>query len=184
MPQLIESLEEHLHSTMLLLYRKNASNHPKEACIYIPLCFYFIASGLGLPPLPMWFTFHYASTLSTSSVRVVSDMFAFTFHYASTLSMSRTRLVGTKSTFTFHYASTLSRIPGRINYESYIYIPLCFYFIFHDLNIPTDYIFIYIPLCFYFILYFHLWQKHEKLIYIPLCFYFIPALLRGDIAEW
>ena len=77
---------DHLHSTMLLLYRRAASSQNRSRrnlhstmlllyppwwtnifllpWIYIPLCFYFIrdshASGTDVPA----FTFHYASTLS------------------------------------------------------------------------------------------------------------------------
>ena len=54
--------------------------------IYIPLCFYFIG-GHGREDLPgVSFTFHYASTLSKTPLRVPVLKSSFTFHYASTLS--------------------------------------------------------------------------------------------------
>ena len=40
-----EQEKSHLHSTMLLLYLRAAAAAPKAACIYIPLCFYFIRHG-------------------------------------------------------------------------------------------------------------------------------------------
>ena len=53
--------------------------------------------------------------------------------------------------FTFHYASTLSGSEEFQMFQDFIYIPLCFYFI-YACRTSTAYIYsIYIPLCFYFI---------------------------------
>ena len=58
----------HLHSTMLLLYPRPAVKRCTSFPIYIPLCFYFILTK-HLPLIPdLPFTFHYASTLSHSSL--------------------------------------------------------------------------------------------------------------------
>ena len=57
--------------------------------------------------------------------------------------------------------------------KSWIYIPLCFYFIGFFYKFNEKAILIYIPLCFYFI---YLVFYHCVIffrIYIPLCFYFI-----------
>ena len=185
----------HLHSTMLLLYRKSQITCSMGSDIYIPLCFYFIEYPvilrirkadlhstmlllylifttssrtvfaylhstmllLYLLPASIWFsicvqfTFHYASTLSLilaswsysswhlhstmlllylslclawdcisihlhstmlllylgGKVRVTRE-FVFTFHYASTLSSSARQGRSADRIFTFHYASTLS----------------------------------------------------------------------------
>ena len=79
--------------------------------------------------------------------------------------------------FTFHYASTLSAAASDIDFcLSFIYIPLCFYFIVYPFHLFRK---------------FHLFTFHyastlssvptaltgnTELIYIPLCFYFIPHL--------
>ena len=140
--------------------------------IYIPLCFYFITrpdihwkNHINLHSTMLllyrvhldhaapvhWFTFHYASTLSTTGENNWTDTEEFTFHYASTLSDTLSWVWWLFSQFTFHYASTLSYCRYESDGRSGIYIPLCFYFI-QRLNIeqPADCL-IYIPLCFYFI---------------------------------
>ena len=54
----------YLHSTMLLLYRWIITGMPGHLTIYIPLCFYFIKVWSKEQLVTVWFTFHYASTLS------------------------------------------------------------------------------------------------------------------------
>ena len=75
--------------------------------------------------------------------------------------------------FTFHYASTLSVPYDNLEYDIYIYIPLCFYFISCEFFDFVADIFIYIPLCFYFIVASLADAINGYDIYIPLCFYFI-----------
>ena len=53
-----------LHSTMLLLYLNTFSSSSERFKIYIPLCFYFITGRLTPQRSGNRFTFHYASTLS------------------------------------------------------------------------------------------------------------------------
>ena len=66
--------ELHLHSTMLLLYLFPASYSPDSYFIYIPLCFYFIDQFHVFSFLPLQFTFHYASTLSSAWMRAIRCM--------------------------------------------------------------------------------------------------------------
>ena len=104
----IRPSRSHLHSTMLLLYLSRRDLPDTCVIIYIPLCFYFIASFSISVALPIsdlhstmlllyptvgvsccslsLFTFHYASTLSCPDVLYRKPCFRFTFHYASTLS--------------------------------------------------------------------------------------------------
>ena len=55
----------------------------------------------------------------------------FTFHYASTLSWAENPRSLAHPLFTFHYASTLSDTHTKQRGVYIIYIPLCFYFIYH-----------------------------------------------------
>ena len=75
--------------------------------------------------------------------------------------------------FTFHYASTLSVPYDNLEFDIYIYIPLCFYFIWRHGVYDVGCFFIYIPLCFYFIGVPTFSFSLSIHIYIPLCFYFI-----------
>ena len=98
----------YLHSTMLLLYRKQRLKQKSvQLEIYIPLCFYFIMIE--------------SYTLILSS--------GFTFHYASTLSGRKDR---SNDGYTDLHSTMLLLYPQRnyvhLLYYS-IYIPLCFYFI-------------------------------------------------------
>ena len=101
------SREDHLHSTMLLLYLR-----------FTPI-----------RSVQNTFTFHYASTLSFGWRGTCGHLSIFTFHYASTLSKKIDDAIEKKmnlhstmlllyqpydsegimdNKFTFHYASTLS----------------------------------------------------------------------------
>ena len=118
-----------------------------------------------------------------------------TFHYASTL--SKTYDLATKVNSNLHSIMLLLyriALPGVI-LCFFIYIPLCFYFIYSGCRKKTPVICIYIPLCFYFIYLLHVFRSnalsstfhyastlsagdrhkhdHDRQIYIPLCFYFI-----------
>ena len=102
--------KKHLHSTMLLLYHRILKRRMRPFKIYIPLCFYFIVNTDSEQELRVGFTFHYASTLSWCVQFVLWSEWLFTFHYASTL-----------SGFDSVWWDFIRRI----------YIPLCFYFIWH-----------------------------------------------------
>ena len=86
----------HLHSTMLLLYRIPSSR---------------------LTVSPLWFTFHYASTLSEFA------LFIFILLYFIYIPLC-------------FYFIILPLLPGR--QESAIYIPLCFYFIADHPSMPES----------------------------------------------
>ena len=121
----------YLHSTMLLLYRKLAGRWRLLLCIYIPLCFYFIAlSPCCSHPASDSFTFHYASTLSIVGAehieRIDAIYIPLCFYFINPCSLSR-------------------------RYIDSIYIPLCFYFIYSWNASFCRTSIIYIPLCFYFI---------------------------------
>ena len=144
-------------------------------CIYIPLCFYFIAVFVIITATSsLTFTFHYASTLSSPGHPVFVPCFSFTFHYASTLSK--------KDTWSFCFKE--------------IYIPLCFYFIDEMmvtmlLNADLHSTMLLLYHCRYMsrkqrennlhstmLLLYPGWNHHTApmhLIYIPLCFYFIEG---------
>ena len=74
-----------LHSTMLLL---------------ILYAFVDILNGL------LSFTFHYASTYTTTQQSTMTAVSSFTFHYASTYTTWIQTDAGVSVQFTFHYAST------------------------------------------------------------------------------
>ena len=126
----MHSLLTHLHSTMLLLYLRWFQMMGKFFCIYIPLCFYFIRYSPFIHPSSKSFTFHYASTLSNE--------LTFVFNQITHLHSTMLLLYPTSSTY--------FAIPF-----SYIYIPLCFYFIGDSTGKEVCTRYIYIPLCFYFI---------------------------------
>ena len=141
----------HLHSTMLLLYRAEKDVQREAVYIYIPLCFYFISAEVqgtntlrqiyiplcfyfiveldGTCGFAIWFTFHYASTLSNSAHGYPESLYRFTFHYASTLS----RKMAWLGNWLWHLHSTMLLLylePVQIQIQIVvIYIPLCFYFI-------------------------------------------------------
>ena len=75
--------------------------------LYIPLYFFFIVRINAQGVVSFVFTFHYASTLSRAS---------YPFEYYPPF-------------FTFYYASTLSRLVLLVLSSLFLYIPLCFYFI-------------------------------------------------------
>ena len=97
-----------LHSTMLLLYPSSVRRLCSSYSIYIPLCFYFIPASGCMFAFQGIFTFHYASTLSDPCSYCFRTHFPFTFHYASTLSKCLSEDHRLYPIFTFHYASTLS----------------------------------------------------------------------------
>ena len=151
----------YLHSTMLLLYRREkAKMFWRFPRIYIPLCFYFISDKHPKDPQPLSFTFHYASTLSLYSTALphtkpylhstmlllyhrgmpVQEVAEFHLH-STMLLLYRIECPSgwiCAKEFTFHYASTLSYgIEIVARGFSHIYIPLCFYFISTE-NFGTD----------------------------------------------
>ena len=99
-----------LHSTMLLLYRKNFVTAILLYRIYIPLCFYFIVLWNYFAFIYFWFTFHYASTLSQkrfrSCLRGKQTYIPLCFYFIRIQSAFWLRWIE----FTFHYASTLSEL--------------------------------------------------------------------------
>ena len=99
----------HLHSTMLLLYRAWNHGWDNDIFIYIPLCFYFIATPGHIPDIK---TIHLHSTMlllyQSRKTLGMNLKNRFTFHYASTLSNQVRHLRCIILAFTFHYASTLS----------------------------------------------------------------------------
>ena len=190
------AVDQHLHSTMLLLYLHIATTHAIRKSKFT---FHYASTlsftRLYVPIVICRFTFHYASTLSMSSLSHWMMGRRFTFHYASTLSIWRLKMEFINEWFTFHYASTLSRYFFSTDINCIIYIPLCFYFIrishiayapylwftFHYASTLSSapvrswhhLLRIYIPLCFYFICAAGKLVKRNLSIYIPLCFYFI-----------
>ena len=99
---------DYLHSTMLLLYRSAVHPGQHSIPIYIPLCFYFIKYAFWDNAETVLFTFHYASTLSISSILTDSD---FLNLHSTMLLLYLEALKGNPpkaNKFTFHYASTLS----------------------------------------------------------------------------
>ena len=147
----------YLHSTMLLLYPESVRVIDHDGIdIYIPLCFYFIASRSG------WFPQRY------------SIYIPLCFYFI--------RPVHTKEAQEkVHLHSTMLLLyPRKTNPDKpckiLIYIPLCFYFIAGVNDLINSGINIYIPLCFYFIPVSSSSIQHSKHIYIPLCFYFIQPL--------
>ena len=97
-----------LHSTMLLLY---------------PQLFW-----VALPPLD---SLHSTMLLLYRPSRVTDKLgqYFFTFHYASTISSNGEIIILNQISFTFHYASTISKYCGTSNRRNRLYIPLCFYYI-------------------------------------------------------
>ena len=128
-PQVETPFSYHIHSTMLLLYRRDQLRGDGRAQIYIPLCFYFIAPVPAACSRSSGFTFHYASTLSGSSPPASSPN------------------PDLHSTMLLLYPCA-TRLPSSMRI---IYIPLCFYFIGRGDHQRPGRRHIYIPLCFYFI---------------------------------
>ena len=129
--------------------------------------------------LSIWFTFHYASTLShwrtgagSFPVRIYIPLCFYFIEYCYARRIA-------KRLFTFHYASTLSDTGITTSTLSSIYIPLCFYFIGVSSPFNASIKFIYIPLCFYFIRPFVPRGRLISSIYIPLCFYFINIFRKS-----
>ena len=79
----------HLHSTMLLLYQISQNAYYVRIAIYIPLCFYFInpicsaSEEFTVIYIPLCFYF-----IGDNGVILDGKKVEFTFHYASTLSDS------------------------------------------------------------------------------------------------
>ena len=148
---LLYNLVISLHSTMLLLYLTSSLKESSPFRLYIPLCFYYIEefcilrgvkSFLYIPLCfyyilyngrvlrsPVIFTFHYASTISVSSICPGIWFSSFTFHYASTISSDDI----VKAFFNPTLHSTMLLLyptawqAGEL--EIHLYIPLCFYYI-------------------------------------------------------
>ena len=119
--------------------------------IYIPLCFYFIPIQcnfrIGIKHLHSTMLLLYRTCRGSNQERDLP----FTFHYASTLSSSWNLLC----TALRHLHSTMLLLyptmkPFYLNW-TLIYIPLCFYFICAGIRLYAGKPHIYIPLCFYFI---------------------------------
>ena len=107
-----------LHSIMLLLYRTCHLPHSWGSfIIYIPLCFYFIRIRFNIQRGRSWFTFHYASTLSTAE----QLMHGKSLHLHSIMLLL--------------YPRYNDKFPRTFR----IYIPLCFYFIGHDRKFCREY---------------------------------------------
>ena len=166
----------HLHSTMLLLYRCLGLLCQTWIVIYIPLCFYFISCSTILALIYSVFTFHYASTLSAARsfpaggrCHLHSTMLLL---YLETMKASKKDVIlNLHSTMLLLYLQAGPICILLIN----IYIPLCFYFIVFKIYAPSPNVPIYIPLCFYFIVTCSTNCSVILFIYIPLCFYFICA---------
>ena len=98
-----------LHSTMLQLYPEPPKD--KSGCVpklYIPLCFYYISSGITATAEPI-FTLHSTMLLLYPKEQAIQSVeTAFTFHYASTISIFHLICIRLRFHFTFHYASTIS----------------------------------------------------------------------------
>ena len=179
-----EYLQINLHSTMLLLYpggtayfvRRNLNLHSTMLLLYLRAYSYRTTD--------LRFTFHYASTLSSSASTWMTDGYRIyiplCFYFIPRPDSSKIpRCPYLHSTmlllyhyicdncgayldpFTFHYASTLSRLGWLWGVRSErIYIPLCFYFI--KVSLSSG--------------------RRKRSIYIPLCFYFIPCPFCGGEA--
>ena len=145
----------HLHSTMLLLYRRNhkvigyceINLHSTMLLLYqfdgeelvisytdlhsTMLLLYPSSNTASSNPSSIYIPLCFYFIVKQSQIEV--KIIQFTFHYASTLSVLNLFQPGFFLQFTFHYASTLS-VPTDLFHKSafLIYIPLCFYFI-HDL---------------------------------------------------
>ena len=147
----LRSLSRYLHSTMLLLYRNQIWKSK------------FVFNNLHSTMLLLYH----------NGMQTIKTDESFTFHYASTLSKTSIQLClcpdNLHSTMLLLYHTIGWAVQGVYT----IYIPLCFYFIgsYDIYNVPTDRI--YIPLCFYFIPFRFLHVEVIFVIYIPLCFYFI-----------
>ena len=141
--------------------------------IYIPLCFYFIWSGVCsryFRSSP--FTFHYASTLSLILHIRFNTVCVFTFHYASTLSESDDKTLGIQCNL--HSTMLLLYLQEHewSNTVRIIYIPLCFYFIGNSPPTLCTYLHLHSTML---LLYHRILKRRMRpfKIYIPLCFYFI-----------
>ena len=169
----------HLHSTMLLLYRRWYHGKSKVYPIYIPLCFYFIGERIAY--IAGYFNLH-STMLLLYPIRLISAFrnsfciyipLCFYFILRNDTKFLRgdgiyiplcfyfiqklTRIPPSLSWFTFHYASTLSEPPefiltppGYLHSTMLLLYPLPFS---RALVLRV----IYIPLCFYFI--FTLWNQ-------------------------
>ena len=118
-----------LHSTMLLLYQSDYNRLIIGIQLYIPLCFYYIASVYStgaemLNPLHSTMLLLYLSHIIKGS-----KDYLFTFHYASTISL-KGALSGLKET-PLHSTMLLLYLyrAAAVAYTCDLYIPLCFYYI-------------------------------------------------------
>ena len=84
---------QYLHSTMLLLILVPSYGKGRIAHIYIPLCFYLYHGRAYSFFRLCQFTFHYASTYTTYTVKYNANGGRFTFHYASTYTVEQRKIV-------------------------------------------------------------------------------------------
>ena len=99
-----------LHSTMLLLYPVAADRLPENVPLYIPLCFYYITYPYTYAIIDdNYFTFHYASTISTIPVSAFPVPLAALHSTMLLLYPRENDEITNIMNFTFHYASTISK---------------------------------------------------------------------------
>ena len=186
---------------MLLLYHDKIDRILELLKIYIPLCFYFIATAvffeivnihlhstmlLLYPRAPLEyrtsakeFTFHYASTLSRCCSQFLWGLFIYIplcfYFIAAAAALAAAIVAYLHSTMLLLYQLSVR----QVLHSSWIYIPLCFYFIGWSGSIFSAQRLIYIPLCFYFISRKPVSRRRKINIYIPLCFYFIVDVITA-----
>ena len=124
----IKGYEYDLHSTMLLLIRRNNPGEFLRICIYIPLCFYLYTVRQYRQESSESFTFHYASTYTaadygapTTRKRIYIPLCFYLYITVTNLDFisamiyiplcfylygAAFRQVALPAEFTFHYAST------------------------------------------------------------------------------
>ena len=99
--------------------------------IYIPLCFYLYCMRMGEMSDICKFTFHYASTYTSSYSRRPRSSYSIYIPLCFYLYCRYLFCYSDFHKFTFHYASTYTDSKsGYHNFRISIYIPLCFYLYF------------------------------------------------------
>ena len=136
---------------MLLLYPVIGKYLQEDFLIYIPLCFYFIAQDIWqvirhrLIYIPLCF---YFICIVIFSVKLNDDL------HSTMLLLYRSSSRRTLQAFCDLHSTMLllyQKRAANIERFAYIYIPLCFYFIWSSDGNSVSCKHIYIPLCFYFI---------------------------------
>ena len=120
-----------LHSTMLLLYRGLPYNKDSR-CQALHSTMLLLYQTQKSAQMMLWSPLHSTMLLLYPACHYLTPpaLFAFTFHYASTISTSLLVYAPFPLYFTFHYASTISFYPSRNSGVLLsLYIPLCFYYI-------------------------------------------------------